>query len=392
LENNILKNKFFIVKRWIWVLIGMSSIVLKMIADAFPNSAETFYSRGLYLYIRRFWDISFAYSPIPLFHLFWVGILLFLYHLVRVWTRKNVPIVQKRKIFIHKLLSALGILITGFYFLWGFNYSRPLFTKQIELKILKIDSLQLRQELEIAASELINSKQKISNYSLDSNSIDSISKLIIDSKSIDYKSKTSFPRDLETQIRQDVTALLNEYKFSAGGKLRGRSLKPNGILRRFGATGVYWPWAGECNMDNSLHPLDKPFTLAHELSHGYGWADEGTCNFLAYLSCRKSTNLYVQYAGYINYYRYVAGNYKHQNPVLYDAFRKTLPEAIRQDLDALNANSKLYPEWFDTNFIYEKYLKSQGVKEGLSSYSRIVLMVHAWREKTFEIKEQGLSN
>jgi hypothetical protein len=380
LENNILKNGFLSAKRWIWVILGIFSVVLKMIADAFPNQVEIFYSRGLYTYIRKFWDISFAYSPIPLFPLFWIGILFFLYRLIRVWTRKNVPNVQKRQDFIHKLLSAIGILITGFYFLWGFNYSRPLFTKQIGLKILKIDSLQLRQELEIAAREMIDLKQKISNNALDSNLHNFKYKFLNDSNSIIYKTKCTFPEDLEQQIRADVTRVLNEYKFPAGGKLRGRSLKPNGILRRFGATGVYWPWAGECNMDNSLHPLDKPFTLAHELSHGYGWADEGTCNFLAYLSCRKSTSLYVQYAGYINYYRYVASNYKRLNPVLYDAFRKTIPEAIRQDLDALNANSKLYPEWFDTSFIYEKYLKSQGVKEGLSSYSRIVLMVHAWRK------------
>jgi hypothetical protein len=368
LENNILNNRFFIVRRWIWVFLGIFSILLKMIADAFPDSVEKLYSRGLYPLIRKFWDISFAYSPIPLFHLFWIGILFFVYRLIRIWTQKNVPTIQKRKDFMHKLLSGVGILVIGFYFLWGFNYSRPLFTKQIGLKIQKIDSLQLRQELERAAAEMIDLKMKISNP-------------VIDSNSIDYKKKCTFPEDLEGQIRQDVTKLLNEYQFPAGGKLRGRSLKPNGILRRFGATGVYWPWAGECNMDNSLHPLDKPFTLAHELSHGYGWADEGTCNFLAYLSCRKSNSLYVQYAGYINYYRYIASNYKRQNPIQYDAFRKTLLETVRQDLDAMNANSKLYPEWFDTSFIYEKYLKSQGVKEGLNSYSRIVLMVHAWREK-----------
>jgi Protein of unknown function (DUF3810) len=379
LENNILNNRFLIVRRWIWVILGIFSIFLKMIADAFPNQVETLYSRGLYLFIRKFWDISFAYSPIPLFHLFWIGIIFFLYRLIRIWTQKNVPTVQKWKDFRHKLLSAVGILVIGFYFLWGFNYSRPLFTKQIGLKIQKIDSLQLRKELEIAAAEMVDLKQKISNDTVDSNLINTKYKFLNDSNSIDYKTRCTFPNDLEKQIRQDVTNLLNEYQFPAGGKLRGRSLKPNGILRRFGATGVYWPWAGECNMDNSLHPLDKPFTLAHELSHGYGWADEGTCNFLAYLSCRKSTSLYVQYAGYINYYRYIAGNYKRQNPIQYDAFRKTLPEWVRQDLDAMNANSKLYSEWFDTSFIYEKYLKSQGVKEGLSSYSRIVLMVHAWR-------------
>jgi hypothetical protein len=359
LKNKILKNSFLLGFRWIWVLLGLGSIGLKSIADAFPNQVETLYSRGLYGYIRKFWDISFAYMPIPLFHVFWIGIAFFLIHLIRIWTRKNVPIAAKRRTFCHQFLSAIGILIVGFYFLWGFNYSRPLFTKQIGLKIVKIDSLQLASELQIAANEMIDLKQQLSKDS----------------------TQNHIPMDLETQIRQDVTRVLNQYHFPAGGNLRGRFLQPDGILRRFGASGVYWPWAGECNIDNSLHELEKTVTLAHELAHGYGWADEGTCNFLAYLSCIKSNDLYVQYAGYMHYYRYVAGNYKQQNPTQYDLFRKNLPDAILRDLDAINANSKLYPEWFDTRFIYGSYLKAQGVKEGLKSYSRIILMVHAWRKQ-----------
>jgi hypothetical protein len=338
---------------WHWALIGVMSVLIKFLADCTPQSVEQLYSRGLYLWIRKFWDISFAYSPIPLFYVFWIVVVIFVYWLFRGLTQKNMPISEKRYLFLTRFFNALGFLITSFYILWGFNYSRPSFFKQIGLKIDKIDTIQLRQELEITVQEMIAAKSNLVQASL--------------------------PTLLEQQMRNDISHVLQAYKFSAGGKLRGRSLTPNGILRRFGATGVYWPWAGECNMDNSIHPLEKPFTMAHELAHGYGWADEGTCNFLAYLSCRKSENQYVQYAGSITYYRYVASNFKRHNPVQYELFRQTLPPDIIQDLDAINANAKLYPEWFDTSYIYEKYLKSQGIKEGLNSYSRIILMVHAWR-------------
>ena len=51
--------------------------------------------------------------------------------------------------------------------------------------------------------------------------------------------------------------------------------------------------------------LQIPFTLAHEMAHGYGITDEGDCNTLAYLVCLHSKNKAIQYSGLLAYLRYL---------------------------------------------------------------------------------------
>jgi hypothetical protein len=53
------------------------------------------------------------------------------------------------------------------------------------------------------------------------------------------------------------------------------------------------------------------------------------------------------------------------------------------DVDAINAVLRKYPGFFPTfsTLFYNSYLKSQGVEEGVISYSRVVAMVTTWRKK-----------
>ncbi len=152
---------------------------------------------------------------------------------------------------------------------------------------------------------------------------------------------------------------------------------------RISTAGFYLPFTGECNIDAGLHPIQLPFVVAHEYAHAYGITDEGSCNFLAYLSCNQSADPFVRYAGSLSYWRYIAGNYQAYYPKEYALFRKQLPKGIIADLDAINANGRKYPDILPRvrDFAYDSYLKSQGIEEGLESYSRIIMLVKAWKEK-----------
>ena len=119
--------------------------------------------------------------------------------------------------------------------------------------------------------------------------------------------------------------------------------------------------------------------MAHELAHGYGWTEEATANFVAYLSCIESRDLLTRYSGYLSYYRYIASNFRRQFPEEYKVFRENLPKGIKNDLTAINNRINQYPDWFDTSSINDVYLKSQGVTEGVGSYSRMVVLVYSWR-------------
>jgi len=180
-----------------------------------------------------------------------------------------------------------------------------------------------------------------------------------------------------------VEKLLEKLNYPTAGTVRGRQLQPKGILLRFSTAGVYFPWTGESNIDAGLHPIQIPFTMAHEFAHGYGFTDEGTCNFLAYLACIQSENKMFQYSGHLSYWRYLASSYRRFDRENYTAYFKTLPKGIIADLYAIDANSDKYPNILPElrDAAYDTYLKTQGIGEWMKSYSRIVMLVKAWREK-----------
>ena len=345
---------------WHWTFLGLAALLLRYLASEAPQYVEQFYSRGVFLGVRWLFDWSFAWLPFPSLLVFYSIVIIYVIKFFKTLLTKQIPF-RKRLITSGRgLLNFAGFMIFSFMILWGFNYARPNFSQQIGLTIEKPDTLALRQELEIAANEAINVRKILEN---------------------DPLSKNGFSDDFEDKMRSDVSIFLEKYHFKARGRLRGRAISPDGLLFRFGISGIYMPFTGESSIDNALHPLEKPFTMAHELAHGYGWTEEATANFVAYLACINSADNDTRYSGFINYYRYVASNYRRINPEAYKAFRATLPEGFRHDLEAINQRLLTYPTWFSTDKINDIFLKSQGVTEGVASYSRIVVLVYSWRKR-----------
>ena len=118
------------------------------------------------------------------------------------------------------------------------------------------------------------------------------------------------PKEMEELIRQSVVQALEKLDYPTAGRVRGRKLLPKGVFLRFSSAGLYWPFVGEGNIDGGLHALQQPFTMAHEITHGYGITNEGICNFIAYLACQKSSDPFIKYAGLVAYWRYLAGAYQ----------------------------------------------------------------------------------
>jgi hypothetical protein len=191
-----------------------------------------------------------------------------------------------------------------------------------------------------------------------------------------------FPEDLEVHLRENLSKTLIQYKYPGKGHIRGRLLRPKGVFLRFSSAGLYFPFVGEGNIDAGLHPIQWPYVMTHEMAHGFGFADEGTCNFWAYLSCTASPHPAVAYAGHLSYWRSLAIQYQRYEREAYQNFRKTLPAGIIADLDRINQEMDKYPD-FVPNLqpqMYNAYLKAQGIHEGLLNYKRVIMLVHAWRK------------
>ncbi len=343
---------------WRWMFLGIIGLFIHFLFTLSPGLTEQLYSRGLFRVVRWVFSHTFAYAPFPIFYVLLIFLLIQLYHFISFLGASYHSLKEKLDYAVHALLSFAGAAVFSFYFLWGYNYSRIPFDQQIGLQMKEVDSVSLRKELENAAADVVAAKIAADAYG---------------------SPPAAFFNDLGEFMRDYTSRTLNRYGFPAGGNLRGRMLKPDGILYRFGSSGVYLPWIGESNIDAAIHPLQKPFILAHELSHGYGWGDEGTCNFIAYLTCTQSSSPYVRYSGFLDYYRYVASNYRVGRQKEYARFRASLPPGVRSDLEEINQTISRYPEWITFNFVYEWYLKGNGIPEGMQNYNKVISLVYSYR-------------
>lgn len=350
-----------------WIAFGIISLVLSRILVYTPGLVETVYSRGLFLGIRIIWDYSLALLPIPLLYL---AILTILGLGIRwvIHMRKGSSIKTPKQRIITSVLGflAIGFAAIGlFFWLWGFNYNRIPLDQQLGLKKVQPQKEALIQELKLTINRLTLARNQIAP--MDSNSLDI----------------TDLPPQLEKKVRNSLEGLLTEISYPTVGRVRGRKIFPKGWLIGMGATGIYIPFVSEGHFDGALHPLQHPAVIAHEMSHGYGFTNEGVCNFLALLACERSKEPMIQYAGLLMYFRYLTHDLFRMDPAYYRQLIPNLPIGIQADLSAIRENRKKYQAWFP-NFsrkVYNRYLQSQGVKEGIKSYNKVVGLYASWKEK-----------
>ncbi len=348
-------------KNTIWIALGILSILLSAILP--PAFVEQYYSRGLFLFIRTILSAITGWLPFAAFYiLFFVSFIYFVSRLVHfVKNKKSWP--QKISHAVWSILALLSGIVFAFQFLWGFNYGRIPFEKQLNLDVKPLVVKDLREELQWAIDGMHSFRPLLEG---------------VGEESI---SSSYLPDDIEESMRAALTQNLKEFGYPIPAKVRGRLLFPKGILLRISTAGVYIPFTGEGHIDPGLHHLQLPFVLAHEMSHAYGIGGEGDCNFLAYLACTRSDDLYLNYVGYLYYFRYVAPDYRAYRPEEYKEILENLPAGIKNDLQAIRDEMTKYPDIFPRirNATYNAYLKAQGIDEGIKNYDRVTMLVRAWR-------------
>jgi hypothetical protein len=121
--------------------------------------------------------------------------------------------------------------------------------------------------------------------------------------------------------------------------------------------------------------------MAHEMSHGYGFGEEGECNLLAIIACERSQNPFIRYSGLLSYWGYTANELRKLDPLLYQMLRHVLAPGVRADLRANYNNYFRYHGAASSigNKVNDAYLQTQGVEEGVSSYDRVVNLYAEFR-------------
>lgn len=366
-----------LVNRIFWICFGVISICFNLVFSKFPAFADWFYYRGVFQLLRIVYDYTLGWLPFPMFYLVLPLTIYLIYHLLG----KAIQLFKSKSLGKATLDIAIGILAFAgffygmFYWLWGYNYQKPNFETTMELEVNKMSTAQLYNELYKVHEVLKGLRLELKTDA-------------------DYLEE-DLAKDLESKVRIAVEDFLTETDYPKNGRVRIRKLFPRGSLLRISTAGVYIPFAIEGHIDPGLHPLTWPATMAHEMAHGYGFTDEGTCNFIGYQVCINQSDAYMQYSGWLMYFRYLYSNARSSDRDRFKIFSDAISEEVFNDLLAIDEYANRYPDIMPKvrDAVYDTYLKSHGVKEGLRSYSRMILLVNAWNRKqgkSFELKEGDL--
>lgn len=357
-------------REWLWLGLGIAAFGLQAGIGRDSALVERVYSRGFFVAFRWVWDYTFGLAPIAWLYVFAAGLaVLYAFRLAR---RLKRPRREPKAAFIKRagrVLLAMagwaGRLVFFFYALWGFNYGRVGLGAQMGLETEPLTRAEAASETAWAAAAAAEARAAIPGASGH------------------VLAASSLPEDLESILRASISAVLRQAGLPAPGRVRVRAFVPGGWMMRFGGTGVYIPFFGEGYMAGNLLPFEKPFTLAHEMAHGFGITDEGEAGFLAFLACRASGHPAIRYSGCAGYWEYVAGEMARADRAAFRAGWDSLPEGMRADIRAARANAARYRGVVEriSRKVYARYLQSQGVDDGLRSYSRLVGLVAAWRKK-----------
>lgn len=334
-------------------LAWMASAILVLGAkEILPSSFwDLWYYKGFFGWIRQAYDFLLGWSPLPMVYIILAVILVRVARWIGQW----------RKGWVYQGTRAIGgiaAMVTIFYVAWGFNYGQVSLQDRLGFRMSGASKEDIEKEFTRATNVLREEAEALPD------------RLTRDEAILGLKIS-------DRDLRPDVVEALALLDIPHAGKVRVRQLWPAGFLLRWSTAGIYIPQAGEGNIDKGLLSIQKPFTIAHEMAHGYGVTDEGACNFIAWLACSQSRDQWVRFGGALTYWRYTAAEMPNDSV---SQVIHTFPPVVLRAITLVRENDKKYPDLMPRvrDAIYSSYLKSNGVRGGLRSYNEVVLMVEQY--------------
>ncbi len=167
--------------------------------------------------------------------------------------------------------------------------------------------------------------------------------------------------------------------------------------------GYYFPFSLEANYNDVMYVTNKPETLCHELAHLRGYIYEDEANFISYLACTQSEDLYFQYSGYLSVLRYLDDDVCQIARTAPDVFAGAservpligiLPQVeedntfvLPEDWARIQRKALLRTDTVEavTDALLDANLKAHGVSDGMVSYSRVVRLLLQYYRQTGEL-------
>lgn len=348
---------------WSWAFLGILALVIRYFATQYPEATDELYSRKFFPGIRNVIDLTLGHLPFPSVYLF-VLIVFFVVGIFGVRFAKKQGWKSKSVYTLQATSNGLGALVFFFLILWGFNYQRTPIFQQLTLKPKSLNLEQLESEVKITQRLVEQYRNRIKQDTL------------AITETLDYP-------ELEQLVRANMIENMEILGLNFTGRPRTKQFPPPGFMRKMGILGIYFPFTGESYIDPTLHALEQPFTIAHEMAHSYGVTDEGEANFIAWVICTNSEDPLLRYSGHLRLLQYQMRDYYRMAPNEFKTWVKTLSVGVRNDLNSIReASEAIKPFSLElSRKSNDIFLKSQGVKAGVNSYQQLPMLAYAWRKR-----------
>jgi hypothetical protein len=191
-------------------------------------------------------------------------------------------------------------------------------------------------------------------------------------------------RNVDRAIASIATAMARTVeRWESQSILLPRRVKslPKGLLLSGGVSGLCSPFTLEPIVDGGLPNASFVSTSAHELGHVAGYCPEDEATFIGFVAGLQAEDRFARYCCALNAYLDLI---LRLNSSELQLALQQLPDMARQDLlQSEKAYRKYRIALIDKlqTRTYDKYLKTQGIHEGVKNYSRgILLLGFGWRK------------
>ena len=325
-----------------------------------PHTVEDVYGRRIYPVIQANLTSLSNRSPVALID---IGLVVVIAVVGAIWF---VSIKRAKKKRLRGIGSALvstltlaAVIYLWFLITWGFNYARQPLEERLAYDRSRITPSAVRTLAEYA--------------------IEQANRTHAAAHAAGFPPIDAMPHPLVTAI-QEVERELGRPRTTVLAKPRWSILSP--FFRASSVSGMCDPFFLETLLNPDLTGPERPMVLAHEWAHLSGYAPEDEASFVGLLAALRAGPA-AEYSAWLDLAMTAAAQLQ---PVTQQLIFKNLADGPRQDRLAI------YRRVMGTRIevvdraawaTYDQALRSQGVEEGVQSYSRVIELVIGTNFVTF---------
>ncbi|MEM7232743.1 MAG: DUF3810 family protein [Planctomycetota bacterium] len=341
------------------------TVVLAGLWTAFPpprGIVESVYSRGIFRMIGAVLVALQDAAPFPIGPVFLalglIGVPLAAFALWRRRRRSGCGRLRSARPVVELLFGTAVLVYAGFLVLWGGNYRRD-----------RVETLLELEDAEVSAGDVT----ALCEYFVE-----------VIRRDVPGDDQVLNAEDWDPALRDAMAQFLEDTGFPTMPLPARVKRTPEGLFLTFGTSGMLLPVFIEALTDGALPVVQHVGTAAHELAHVVGFAGEADADLVGTLAALRSSEAFLRYCGAVHGLRRAWSSLeKEDRSRLLDRLPKRCLKDLKEMRDVADRHRNETLDDLQSSF-HDKFLKSQGVSDGMRDYSRAVqLLVRARRAKYF---------